>query len=101
MPEFNFTPRTMKHLFLIFILSFAFSCVNPPSELKEAHTEEQLGELLFFDPILSSDSSVSCASCHKPEFAFADNSPVSKGVKGKTGNRSEEHTSELQSRVDI
>ena len=56
-------------------------------QLKEPGSEEQLGELLFFDPILSSDSSISCASCHKPEFAFADNAKISKGVDGKTGNR--------------
>jgi len=77
----------MKRLFLLFIFPFAFSCSDPQVKLKEARTEEQLGELLFFDPILSSDSSVSCASCHKPEFAFADNSAVSKGVNGKTGSR--------------
>ena len=35
-------------------------------------TKEALGKKLFFDPILSSDSSISCASCHKPEFAFAE-----------------------------
>jgi cytochrome c peroxidase len=50
-------------------------------------TKEQLGEKLFFDPMLSVDYTVSCASCHKPEFAFADNSPFSKGVNGKLGTR--------------
>lgn len=50
-------------------------------------TEEALGEALFFDPLLSRDSTISCASCHKPEFAFADNQPFSKGVGGRTGNR--------------
>lgn len=46
-----------------------------------------LGKLLFFDPILSADSSVSCGSCHKPEFAFADTVPFSKGVHGRLGKR--------------
>ncbi len=50
-------------------------------------TEEALGEALFFDPLLSRDSTISCASCHKPEFAFADNTPTSKGVGGRSGNR--------------
>lgn len=49
--------------------------------LKEPSTVEQLGELLFNDSILSRGDQVSCASCHKPEFAFADNTPVS-FVKG-------------------
>jgi cytochrome c peroxidase len=39
-----------------------------------------LGRLLFFDPVLSSDSSISCASCHKPEFYFADTLSLSPGV---------------------
>ena len=77
----------MRPLFLILILPIFFSCGEGTHPLKEPYTEEQLGELLFFDPLLSQDSSISCASCHKPEFAFADNIPVSKGVGGKTGNR--------------
>lgn len=31
-----------------------------------------LGKELFFEKLLSSSSTISCASCHKPEFAFAD-----------------------------
>lgn len=50
-------------------------------------TAAKLGERLFFDPILSEDSSISCASCHKPEFAFADTVALSKGVHGRTGTR--------------
>ncbi len=46
-----------------------------------------LGEKLFHDPILSSDYSISCASCHKPQFAFADTTAFSVGVGGKLGNR--------------
>lgn len=40
-----------------------------------------LGKKLFYDPILSSDSSISCASCHHPAEAFADRGhPLSEGV---------------------
>ena len=46
-----------------------------------------LGEKLFHDPILSSDYSISCASCHKPQFAFADTAAFSVGVGGKLGTR--------------
>lgn len=46
-----------------------------------------LGEKLFHDPILSSDYSISCASCHKPQFAFADTTAFSVGVGGKRGTR--------------
>jgi cytochrome c peroxidase len=46
-----------------------------------------LGKLLFFDPVLSKDKTISCASCHKPEYAFADTSAVSTGFAGRKGLR--------------
>ncbi|MBY0424809.1 MAG: cytochrome-c peroxidase, partial [Cytophagales bacterium] len=39
-----------------------------------------LGKQLFYDKILSKNRTVSCASCHKPEFSFADNARFSFGV---------------------
>ena len=53
---------------------------NPPTAETIA-----LGRRLFYDPILSSDRSVSCASCHSPQFGFADSRPLSEGVGKKTG----------------
>jgi len=47
----------------------------------------RLGKKLFFDPIMSIDSSISCGSCHKQELAFADNVFVSPGVENRLGNR--------------
>lgn len=41
-----------------------------------------LGRVLFYDKNLSIDNSVSCASCHKQEFAFSDTAVASKGVAG-------------------
>src|SRR4051812_39437311 len=46
-----------------------------------------LGAALFFDPILSKDSTVSCASCHRPDHAFADTVALSLGVGQKKGKR--------------
>lgn len=46
-----------------------------------------LGRLLFEDKRLSRTNEISCASCHKSEFAFADNTPTSKGVDGLDGTR--------------
>lgn len=37
--------------------------------------QAQLGELLFFDPVLSGNNQRACASCHKPELAFSDGLP--------------------------
>ncbi len=70
------------------IAVFAFSVIeNDNAKKKSIDTPVALGEKLFFDPILSADLSISCASCHKPEFAFADTSAFSKGVGGLLGNR--------------
>jgi len=48
----------------------------------------RLGQHLFYDPILSLDSTIACASCHLPEKAFTDGTAVSTGVDGSTGSRS-------------
>ncbi|MBY0246362.1 MAG: c-type cytochrome [Nitrospiraceae bacterium] len=47
----------------------------------------QLGRLLFFDKRLSIDQSIACASCHIATVAFTDSRPVSRGVRGLTGDR--------------
>ncbi|HEY7914434.1 MAG TPA: cytochrome c peroxidase [Blastocatellia bacterium] len=47
----------------------------------------ELGRKLFFDKRLSSDATVSCATCHDPALAFADGKPVSEGVAGRRGTR--------------
>jgi len=46
-----------------------------------------LGKKLFYNPIMSRDSSISCASCHRPELAFSDQEIFSKGVGGAIGSR--------------
>jgi cytochrome c peroxidase len=44
----------------------------------------QLGRKLFFDPILSIDSTISCATCHDPSLSFTDGLARSQGVAGIT-----------------
>ena len=51
---------------------------NPITKEKTA-----LGKLLFFDPILSGNKDVACATCHHPEFGFAESLEISIGVNGK------------------
>lgn len=53
----------------------------PVSEAKRA-----LGERLFFEPRLSADNSISCASCHELARGGADHRRVSVGVGGALGN---------------
>lgn len=47
-----------------------------------------LGRHLFYDPILSVDSTISCSSCHLPELGFTDGRPLAIGVEGRVGRRS-------------
>ena len=47
-----------------------------------------LGRLLFFDPLLSADHSVACASCHNPRKGFSDGRARSVGIDGQRGSRS-------------
>src|SRR6476660_1870159 len=77
--------RTILAFFLLMLI--VVSCSREKTTAKPIFTELQLGEALFFDPILSRDSSISCASCHKPEFAFADSIALSKGVFARKGLR--------------
>lgn len=46
-----------------------------------------LGKELFYDPIMSSDGSHSCSSCHKQELAFSDDVSFSLGVDDALGTR--------------
>jgi cytochrome c peroxidase len=47
-----------------------------------------LGRMLFYDPILSADSSLSCAGCHNIDFSFVDdNNRFSIGIDGIAGSR--------------
>jgi cytochrome c peroxidase len=55
---------------------------NPLGEAKIA-----LGKMLYFDPRLSKDNTISCASCHIPFHGFADPDRTSKGVGQQRGGR--------------
>ncbi len=73
-------------IFIAVISFFAFAPGNEQERPLPA-TPAELGKLLFFDNILSRDRSINCSSCHKPEFAFADNVPFSFGVDSAVGTR--------------
>jgi len=48
----------------------------------------QLGRKLFYDPILSADSTMSCSTCHLPQGSFTDHKAFSIGIGGVLGRRS-------------
>lgn len=87
---------------LFFLASAAYDTAVKPYELKiptgfptptipadNQLTKEriQLGKKLFYDKLLSSDQSISCSSCHSPEFSFSDSKAFSHGVDGLIGER--------------
>jgi cytochrome c peroxidase len=63
---------------------------NPPVPAGNPMTiaKWKLGKRLYFDPVLSSDLSVSCSTCHDPKYGFTDARPVSTGIKGLRGGMS-------------
>ena len=67
------------------IASLSLSALPPaPADPGNAVADDgiaaELGHRLFFDPRLSSNGAVSCASCHRPELDFSDGLPIAVGV---------------------
>lgn len=54
-----------------------FAAGNPDTPEKA-----ELGRLLFFDPILSQENDIACATCHHPDFGFTDGRPQASGAGG-------------------
>ncbi len=56
---------------------------------RDGFTPQQidLGRYLFFDPLLSGDGTLSCASCHRPDRGLADGRPRSIGIHGQDAGR--------------
>jgi cytochrome c peroxidase len=62
---------------------------NTPADNLTTDAGATLGRVLFWDANLSANRTVSCASCHKPEFGFSDDRVLSKGfLDGDTGRHS-------------
>ncbi|GLR19629.1 cytochrome-c peroxidase [Portibacter lacus] len=81
--EIDYAPKTYPIAIPDHFPTFTIPDDNPITE-----DGVRLGQHLFYDPILSLDSTVSCSSCHLPEKAFTDGVAVSTGVNGNVGRRS-------------
>ena len=98
-----------RHISILAVLLLAAACTKEPVPQPEpesllqvpagfpepvfpednAFTEARwrLGKKLFFDPVMARDSSISCASCHLPQYAFSDTVAFSPGVADAPGVR--------------
>lgn len=81
------SPRYIILLLLVTLLTLSAYFPYDTVPTSAPQTPAALGELLFNDVILSADRSISCASCHRAAFAFADTVAFSMGVRQKRGNR--------------
>ena len=63
-------------------LPLGFDSIPVPDGNEMSLVRIELGKRLFFDPGLSLDSTVSCASCHAPAKYFTDGLSRSKGING-------------------
>jgi cytochrome c peroxidase len=59
------------------------------ASLKTPPTPERvrLGRWLFYDARLSADGTISCSTCHEPDHAFSQGTPVATGIRGQKGKR--------------
>ncbi|MHC5110307.1 MAG: cytochrome-c peroxidase [Planctomycetota bacterium] len=58
--------------------------VPVPDDNPQTEAKIELGKLLFFDPRLSADQSISCSTCHAPNRGWADGRQLARGLGGKT-----------------
>ncbi len=66
-------------------VGFPTPAVPLDNEFTQARFE--LGRKLFYDPILSRDSTISCGTCHQQALAFSDGLAVSEGIEQRKGIR--------------
>jgi len=86
---------------LTLALSFSTTCQAADSDLPlglrkikfpksnpQVAAKVELGKQLYFDPRLSKDNTVSCASCHDPQKGWSNGEATAAGFEGKRGGRS-------------
>ena len=82
--EHNFTELTPV---LPLGLSQGSSQITGLDENPLTRAKIELGRQLYFDPRLSVDSTVSCASCHDPSMGYTAQTKTGVGIKGQAGGR--------------
>jgi cytochrome c peroxidase len=80
-------------IFITGLIGISFIDNEPPH-----FSKKKLGELLFNEKMLSKDSTVSCASCHRPAYAFADSTAFSTGINQHLTKRNTPSVLNMKSR---
>jgi cytochrome c peroxidase len=83
-PDYNPTPYTID-------MPESLPIMDIPEDNPMTEEGVTLGRMLFYDPIMSGDSTLSCAGCHKMEFSFTDERQFSEGIDGSVGTRQAMH----------
>ena len=65
-------------------IPFGFPKIIVPEDNPLSEAKIELGKKLFFEKLLSRDSSISCATCHNPKYAFTDGLEKPKGLKQRS-----------------
>lgn len=73
-------------IFICFTVLHANTIIPLPKEIDYNKEKALLGKKLYFDPILSKDNTVSCATCHNLELSGVDNLKFSFGINGQIGD---------------
>lgn len=68
-------------------LSAGAQAISIPSDNPLTRAKIELGRQLYFDPRLSADNTVSCASCHDPKQGYAAQTQFGVGIRGQKGGR--------------
>ncbi len=71
----------------VFVAPLGLPPVPWPKDNPYSKKKAELGRLLYFDKRLSTDGTISCASCHSIPRAFADTNKISIGIQGRKGTR--------------
>ncbi|WP_420628045.1 parallel beta-helix domain-containing protein [Candidatus Leptofilum sp.] len=64
-----------------------FPALNETAANPTTDAKAELGYLLFFDPILSENNDIACATCHQPDLGFADGLELAIGADGTVLSR--------------
>ncbi len=70
-----------------FLANELLPAVPVPPDNPQCDSKIRLGAQLYFDPRLSADNTISCATCHDPATAWANHGATDTGIKGQVGSR--------------